>query len=102
MKLVVNHAYENMGLASTQTLGPILDGLMRNTPDAKRFIELAEQRGRPRRGRRARRPLRRLQPGGRRGEAGPEQRDRALGSILLANSLTYSVMVKEILQSERP
>ncbi|MDQ2676856.1 MAG: crotonase/enoyl-CoA hydratase family protein, partial [Actinomycetota bacterium] len=32
MKLVVNQAYENMGLASTQTLGPILDGLMRNTP----------------------------------------------------------------------
>jgi enoyl-CoA hydratase len=45
MKLVVNHAYENMGLASTQTLGPILDGLMRNTPDAKRFIELASQEG---------------------------------------------------------
>ena len=35
MKLVVNQAYENMGLASTQTLGPILDGLMRNTPDAE-------------------------------------------------------------------
>ena len=47
MKLVVNHAYENMGLASTQTLGPILDGLMRNTPDAKRFIELAEREGVP-------------------------------------------------------
>jgi enoyl-CoA hydratase/carnithine racemase len=47
MKLVVNHAYENMGLASTQTLGPILDGLMRNTPDAKSFIELAEQQGVP-------------------------------------------------------
>ena len=45
MKLVVNHAYENMGLASTQTLGPILDGLMRNTPDAKRFIELSERQG---------------------------------------------------------
>jgi enoyl-CoA hydratase len=45
MKLVVNQAYENMGLASTQTLGPILDGLMRNTPDAHRFIELAEQEG---------------------------------------------------------
>jgi enoyl-CoA hydratase len=45
MKLIVNHAYENMGLASTQTLGPILDGLMRNTPDAKRFVELAEQQG---------------------------------------------------------
>lgn len=45
MKLVVNHAYESMGLTSTQTLAPILDGLMRNTPDAKRFIELAEQEG---------------------------------------------------------
>lgn len=45
MKLVVNHAYENMGLASTQTLGPILDGLMRNTPDALRFIELSRKDG---------------------------------------------------------
>ena len=45
MKLIVNQAYENMGLASTQTLGPILDGLMRNTPDAKRFVELAEGDG---------------------------------------------------------
>jgi enoyl-CoA hydratase len=45
MKLVVNQAFENMGLASTQTLGPILDGLMRNTPDAHRFIELAENEG---------------------------------------------------------
>jgi enoyl-CoA hydratase len=47
MKLIVNQAYENMGLASTQTLGPILDGLMRNTPDAKRFIELAAEQGVP-------------------------------------------------------
>jgi enoyl-CoA hydratase len=45
MKLVVNHAYENMGLASTQTLGPILDGLMRNTPDALDFIDTAAQQG---------------------------------------------------------
>ena len=45
MKLVVNQAYENMGLASTQTLGPILDGLMRNTPEARQFIREAEQRG---------------------------------------------------------
>lgn len=47
MKLIVNHAYESMGLPSTQILGPILDGLMRNTPDAKRFIELAERDGVP-------------------------------------------------------
>ena len=39
MKLIVNQTYENMGLHSTQTLGPILDGLMRNTPDAHAFIE---------------------------------------------------------------
>jgi enoyl-CoA hydratase len=45
MKLVVNHAYENMGVASTQTLGPILDGLMRNTPDALEFIERGEREG---------------------------------------------------------
>jgi enoyl-CoA hydratase len=45
MKLIVNQAYENMGLASTQYLGPILDGLMRNTPDAKRFVQTAEREG---------------------------------------------------------
>ena len=45
MKLVVNHAYENMGLASTQTLGPILDGLMRNTPDALAWIDKAASEG---------------------------------------------------------
>jgi enoyl-CoA hydratase len=45
MKLVVNHAYEQMGVASTQLLGPILDGLMRNTPDALEFIATAEREG---------------------------------------------------------
>ena len=45
MKLVVNQAYESMGIASTQVLGPILDGLMRNTPDARRWIELAQREG---------------------------------------------------------
>lgn len=45
MKLIVNQAYENMGLHSTQTLGPILDGLMRNTPDALGFIQRATEEG---------------------------------------------------------
>jgi enoyl-CoA hydratase len=45
MKLVVNQAYENMGLRATQTLGPILDGLMRNTPDAESFIDKATNDG---------------------------------------------------------
>jgi enoyl-CoA hydratase len=45
MKLIVNQAYENMGLHSIQTLGPILDGLMRNTPDAEAFIAKATSEG---------------------------------------------------------
>jgi enoyl-CoA hydratase len=44
-KLIVNQAYENMGLSSTQTLGGILDGLMRNTPEALGFIETAAKDG---------------------------------------------------------
>jgi enoyl-CoA hydratase len=45
MKLIVNQAYENMGLRATQTLGPILDGLMRNTPDGLAFVETASTEG---------------------------------------------------------
>jgi enoyl-CoA hydratase len=47
MKLIVNQAYDNMGLQSSQTLGVILDGLMRNTPDAHAFIDTAAERGVP-------------------------------------------------------
>src|SRR3954454_15138771 len=87
MKLVVNQAYENMGLHSTQVLGPILDGLMRNTPDAKDFIALANAKGVPAPRARAappprppppRRPLRRLQPGAPRGPAPPGEHHRNL------------------------
>jgi enoyl-CoA hydratase len=45
MKLVVNRAYDNMGVEATQTLGTILDGLMRNTPDAVSWIETAHRDG---------------------------------------------------------
>ncbi len=45
MKLIVNQAYDNMGLHSTQLLGPVLDGYMRNTPDALRFIDTAAKHG---------------------------------------------------------
>ena len=47
MKLMVNQAYENMGLASTQQLGALLDGIMRNIPEAKQFIARAEADGVP-------------------------------------------------------
>jgi enoyl-CoA hydratase len=45
MKLIVNQAYDNMGLQSTQTLGPILDGAMRNTPEGREFVSLAKEGG---------------------------------------------------------
>ena len=45
MKLIVNQVYENMGLRATQTLGPILDGLMRNTPEGMAFVERAATAG---------------------------------------------------------
>ena len=45
MKLIVNQAYDNMGLQSTQTLGPILDGIMRNTPEGREFIQVAATEG---------------------------------------------------------
>jgi enoyl-CoA hydratase len=48
MKLIVNQAYDNMGLQSTQTLGPILDGIMRNTPEGRAFVRLAAEEGVPR------------------------------------------------------
>ena len=45
MKLIVNQAYDNMGLRSTQLLGSVLDGMLRNTPEALEFIEIAERDG---------------------------------------------------------
>ena len=45
MKLIVNQAYDNMGLQSTQTLGPILDGIMRNTPEGRDFVNVAKDQG---------------------------------------------------------
>ena len=45
MKLIVNQAYDNMGLQSTQTLGPILDGAMRNTPEGRDFVRVSMKEG---------------------------------------------------------
>ena len=45
MKLIVNQTYDNMGLQSTQTLGPILDGIMRNTPEGRQFVRDANALG---------------------------------------------------------
>ncbi len=47
MKLVVNQAYDNMGLSSTQLLGSVMDSMMRNTPEARSFIAKAAAEGVP-------------------------------------------------------
>ncbi len=45
MKLIINQAYDNMGLQSTQLLGPILDGYMRNIPEGLDFVRIAKEQG---------------------------------------------------------
>ena len=45
MKLLVNQAYENMGLRTTQLLGSILDGLMRYTPEGLAWRRLIDEMG---------------------------------------------------------
>ncbi len=45
MKLIINQAFENMGLHSTQLLGPILDGYMRNIPEGLDFVKTACEKG---------------------------------------------------------
>ena len=47
MKLVVNQAYEGMGLRNSQVLGSILDGAMCNTSEALAFIDTAMTEGVP-------------------------------------------------------
>lgn len=44
-KLLVNQAYENMGLRTTQTLGTFLDGIARHTPEGLAWREMAIREG---------------------------------------------------------
>jgi enoyl-CoA hydratase len=45
MKLIVNQAFDNMGLFNTQVLGSVLDGYMRNTPEGLQFVKMAKEKG---------------------------------------------------------
>jgi enoyl-CoA hydratase len=45
MKLMVNQAYENMGLAGTQTIATLFDGMARHSPEGVWFKERAEEVG---------------------------------------------------------
>ncbi len=44
-KLLVNQAYENMGLRTTQMLGTFMDGIARHTPEGIEWRELAMKEG---------------------------------------------------------
>jgi enoyl-CoA hydratase len=44
-KLVINQAYENMGLAGTQVLATLFDGITRHSPEGLWFKRYAEQFG---------------------------------------------------------
>ena len=45
MKMMVNQAYENMGLASTQTIATLFDGMARHSPEGVWFKQRTEQVG---------------------------------------------------------
>lgn len=45
MKTLVNQAYDNMGLNSTQTLATLFDGLARHSPEGVAFKDRAEEAG---------------------------------------------------------
>ena len=44
-KLMINHAYENMGLANTQMIATLFDGITRHTPEGVWFKKYAEEHG---------------------------------------------------------
>lgn len=44
-KLLVNQAFENMGLRTTQMLGTLFDGVTRHTEEAYRWVEGFEEKG---------------------------------------------------------
>jgi enoyl-CoA hydratase len=45
MKLMVNQAFENMGLSSTQQIATLFDGITRHSPEGIRFKQRAEEVG---------------------------------------------------------
>ena len=44
-KLMINQAFDNMGLQTTQTMGVMMDGMMRNIPAGREFIRKAKAEG---------------------------------------------------------
>ena len=46
-KLMINQAYDNMGLQSTQNLAILFDGITRHSPEGRWFVDFAQRYGFP-------------------------------------------------------
>jgi enoyl-CoA hydratase len=44
-KLMINQAYDNMGLANTQMIATLFDGITRHSPEGQWFKHYAEEKG---------------------------------------------------------
>ncbi|WP_017606185.1 crotonase/enoyl-CoA hydratase family protein [Nocardiopsis alkaliphila] len=44
-KLMINQAYDNMGLQSTQNLAVLFDGITRHSPEGRWFVDFAQEHG---------------------------------------------------------
>ena len=44
-KLLINQAFENMGLRTSQMLGTFFDGMTRHTEEAYRWVEAFSEKG---------------------------------------------------------
>jgi enoyl-CoA hydratase len=44
-KMMINQAYDNMGLQTTQNLAVLFDGITRHSPEGRWFVEFAQQHG---------------------------------------------------------
>ena len=46
-KMMINQAYDNMGLQSTQNLAILFDGITRHSPEGRWFVDFAQEHGFP-------------------------------------------------------
>ena len=44
-KMMINQAYDNMGLQSTQNLAILFDGITRHSPEGRWFVDFAQEHG---------------------------------------------------------
>lgn len=44
-KMMINQAYDNMGLQSTQNMAVLFDGIARHSPEGRWFVQFAQQHG---------------------------------------------------------